>query len=292
MTSTPDAPNRLTIEEWSRVHARLVWAYEGEVEAGYRRSAVRHRRLFGWWIQRGSVTVRDQTGKARSAKEGEWLLSGPELTTQEFSENARILSVNFHLQWPSGDALLRGPLVVSGADHPDLCRTGRALVNFVRKNFPGVPTDLWRTPTGPEEYFGLQRLFAAWVEACLRAVMAAGVAPQRSAGLDPRVRSALRELDAWPWSRPFREPELATRVGLSAGHLDRLFVHDCGLTPRAYWQRRRLESACAALADPTTPVKRVAADLGFASSAHFCRWFKQASGRTPGEERRAGQSAA
>lgn len=287
--SPPPSPHpvRLTVEEWSRVHARLVWAYEGEVETGYRRATVRRRHVSGWWIQRGSVKARDRAGVTHVARAGEWLLTGPDLVAQEFSEDARILSVNFRLQWPSGDSLLRGPLVLAADAHPALGRAGRALVRFVRATFPGVRTDLWVTPTGPLEYFGLERLFATWVEACLQAVIAAGATPERSAGLDSRVRAALRELDAWPWSRPFREPELATRVGLSAGHLDRLFVHDCGLTPRAYWQRRRLDSACAALAEPGAPVKRVAADLGFASSAHFCRWFKKASGRTPGEERRA-----
>ncbi len=270
------------------MHARLVWAYEGEVDPGYRRASVRRRHVSGWWIQRGSATARDRTGRAHTARAGEWLLSGPEIVAQEFSEDARILSVNFHLQWPSGESLLRGPLVITADEHPALGRAGRGLVRFVRATFPGVRTDLWVTPTGPREYFGLERLFAAWVEACLQAVVAAGATPARSAGLDPRVRTALRELDAWPWSRPFREPELAARTGLSAGHLDRLFVKDCGLTPRAYWQRRRLESASAALADPATPVKRVAADLGFASSAHFCRWFKKATGHTPGEERGAG----
>lgn len=280
-------PLRLTVEEWSRVHARLVWAYEGEVDPGYRRASVRRRHLSAWWMQRGSAEARDRSGGVHVARAGEWLLSGPEIVAQEFSEDARILSVNFRLQWPSGEALLRGPLVLEADHHPALGRAGRGLVRFVRAKFPGVRTDLWVTPTDPSGYFGLERFFAAWVEACLRAVVAAGAAPSRTTGLDPRVRAALRELDAWPWSRPFREHELAARAGLSAGHLDRLFVSDCGLTPRAYWQRRRLESACAALADPATPVKHVAADLGFASSAHFCRWFKKASGHTPGEERGA-----
>jgi AraC-like DNA-binding protein len=269
------------------VHARVVWAYEGEVEPGYRRAPVRRRHVSAWWIQKGSATVRDRTGKNHVARAGSWLLGGPDISAQEFSDDALILSVNFRQQWPSGDSLLRDPLVFAAAAHPALGRSARALVRFVRETFPGVRTDLWRTTTGPEEYFGLERRFTAWVEACLRALATEGAAPESSAGLDTRVRAALRELDAWPWSRPFREPDLARRVSLSPGHLDRLFVHDCGLTPRAYWQRRRLESACAALADPATPVKRVAADLGFASSAHFCRWFKKASGRTPGEERRA-----
>lgn len=119
------------------------------------------------------------------------------------------------------------------------------------------------------------------MSAYLRAVLAAGVTPVSMRGTEPRVLDALRRLDRRAWSEPLREKELAAEVGLSAGHLDRLFGRDLGMTPRAYLQKRRLEAALAALADRTVPVKKVANDLGFGSASHFSHWLTKATGRSP-----------
>lgn len=286
----PQAENfnraRLTVEDWTTLQARLVWAYEGAVLPINRRAQTRGRYLAAWWLRRGEVTL----GRGREswrAAAGEWLFTGPERMRQEFSEDAEILSVNFLLEWPSGDALVKSPLVLPAAGCPELGKASSALVRFVRREFPGVELDLWRREVGVEGYFGLQQLFSRWVRLYLQAVIAAGGTPERMTGMEPRVMAVLRELDRWPWDRQFREKEVGALVGLSAGHLDRLFVQSCGLTPRAYLQKRRLESARAALTDHNVPVKKVAYDLGFGSAAHFCRWFKQATGLTPGQMQRA-----
>ncbi len=276
---------RLTVEDWTTLQARLVWAYEGPVLPTNRRAQTRGRYLSAWWLRRGQVTLR-RGRESWHASAGQWLFTGPEQMRQEFSDDAEILSVNFRLEWPSGDALVRAPLVVGAVGCPELGKASAALVRFVRRQFPGVEVDLWRMEVGMEGYFGLQQLFSRWVRAYLQAVMAAGVMPERMTGMDPRVMAALRELDRWPWERVFREKELGALVGLSAGHLDRLFVQGCGVTPRAYLQKRRMESARAALTDVNMPVKQVAYALGFGSAAHFCRWFKQATGMTPGQSRR------
>ncbi len=278
---------RLTVEDWGTLQSRLVWAYDGAVPPENRRSPTREGFLAAWWLRRGGVVLR-KSGWTWRARAGEWMLLDAAGAWQEFSDDAEILSVSFRLEWPSGDALLREPLVLPAGSAPELGRAATALVKLVRREFPGVRLDLWRTEVGMETYFALQQLFSRWVRAYLAAVVAAGVTPERMGGLDPRVMAALRELDRWPWSRAFRERELAARVGLSAGHLDRLFVQGCAVTPRAYLQKRRLESARAALGDENATVKQVAYALGFGSAAHFCRWFKQATGLTPGEARGAG----
>lgn len=289
MTSDSAKPGP-TMEDWTLLRSRLLWCYEGEVEAKFRRLAATRRHLSAWLLTAGEATV--SRGRKRwSATAGRWMLAGPESFEQEFSPGARILSVNFVLEWPSGESLVEQPLVVDEVRYPELAREGRALARFVEKTFPGAYVDLWRARAGVEEFFGLQQRFAGWVRAYLGAVLAEGVSPVRMRGEEPRVREALRRLDRQPWGVPLRDRELAAAVGLSAGHLERLFGRDLGLTPRAYRQKRRLDTALAALADRTVPVKQVAAELGFGSVSHFSHWLKQATGKSPRAHRDAGATS-
>lgn len=283
--SDSDIP-RLTVEDWTLLQARLMWCYEGEVSAEYRRRRTERSHLSAWGVLAGTATAR-RGRKVWRAGAGEWLLAGPEGFEQEFSAEARIVSVNFRLEWPSGDALVGGPLVISADGAAELEKEAGRLVRFVGRTFPKARTELWQQAAGLEEFFGLQQVFSGWVVAYLRAVLAAGVVPVRMRGLEPRVREVLRRLDKRKLSEPFREKEVAEEAGLSAGHLDRLFGRDLGVTPRAYLQKRRLRAALEALADRTVPVKQVAFELGFGSASHFCHWVKKATGKSPRAHRMA-----
>ena len=278
-------PSDLTFEDWSFLHARLLWCYEGEVDTPNRRLFSQRNQLSAWWIQAGSVAVK-RGGQTWTARAGEWIFCGPHPLHQEFSADARILSINFKLEWPSGDSLVDQTLVVPAEDHPALGKATRALVRFITRRFPRVGTALQPQPVELTAFFETQRHFAAWAQAYLKTLLAAGVVPARMAGLDPRVLAALRLLDRHDWRSPFREKQLAAGTGLSAGHLDRLFVQQLGLTPRAYLQKRRLESATATLADSTVPAKKIAYDLGFSSASHFTHWLRRATGKSPREVRR------
>ncbi len=276
----------LTFEDWSFLQARLLWCYEGEVAAANRRMYSPRNQLSAWWLQAGSVTVR-RRGQSWTAGPGEWMFCGPDSLHQEFSPDARILSINFKLEWPSGDSLVDQILRVPAREHPGLGRAARALQRFISKRFPEAHIQLRSQPAEPTDFFEMQRLFSAWAQAYLKAMLAAGVVPARMAGLDARVLAALRELDRHDWRAPFREKSLAQGSGLSAGHLDRLFVQQLGLTPRAYLQKRRVESASLALANSTVPAKKIAYDLGFSSASHFSHWLRNATGKSPRELRSA-----
>ncbi|MFA6285892.1 MAG: AraC family transcriptional regulator [Opitutaceae bacterium] len=273
-------PAMLTFEDWSFLHARLLWCYEGEVAAPNRRLLSQRNQLSAWWIQSGSVTVK-RGGHTWIARAGEWIFCGPHPMHQDFSPDARILSINFKLEWPSGDSLVDQILVVPSGEHPALGKAARALLRVISRRFPRIGTALQPQPVELTDFFELQQLFAAWAQAYLKTLLAAGVVPARVGGLDPRVLAALRRLDRHDWRTPFREKSLAKDTGLSAGHLDRLFVQQLGLTPRAYLQKRRLETATATLADSTVPAKKIAYDLGFSSPSHFSHWLRRATGKSP-----------
>lgn len=280
-------PAALTFEDWSNLHARLLWCYEGEVDAPNRRLFSQRNQLSAWWLQAGSVVVK-RGAQTWAARAGEWIFCGPYPLHQDFSADARILSVNFRLEWPSGDSLVDQILVVPAERHSELGKAARALLRFISRRFPKIGTGLPPQPVELTGFFEMQSLFAEWARAYLETLLASGVVPSRMGGLDPRVLAALRQLDRHDWRSPFREKKLAAAVALSAGHLDRLFVQQLGLTPRAYLQKRRLESAVASLADTTTPAKKIAYDLGFSSASHFTHWLKRAAGKSPREIRSGG----
>lgn len=275
----PFSPN-LSIAEWSALRMQLLWCYEGSVRKDHLDKLNTGRHLSAWLIEAGSAAVhrRGQTIRARA---GEWLFNGPAARRQEFSPGARILSINFVLEWPSGDPLFETFLKIPGGRAPALSRAARPLARFLHRHFPNVRTNLSGRPSSLVSHFEIQRLFSTWMLAFLKALRDAQVHPSRMAGKDPRILSAVRLLERHPWEPPFEKAGLARQIGLSAGHLDRLFVREIGLTPAAYLQRRRLNLATALLADSSIPVKKIAYDLGFSSPAHFSHWFRNARGKSP-----------
>ena len=83
------------------------------------------------------------------------------------------------------------------------------------------------------------------------------------------------------------QPEdLAILCGLSPHHFVRKFRRSTGASLHRFVNRRRMQAALAAMADPATPLARLAIDLGFASQSHFTRLFGEMTGMTPARCRR------
>lgn len=66
---------------------------------------------------------------------------------QEFSPDARILSINFKLEWSSGDSLVDQILVIPAEANPALGKTARALLRVISRRFPRVGTGRHRNPS-------------------------------------------------------------------------------------------------------------------------------------------------
>ena len=101
----------------------------------------------------------------------------------------------------------------------------------------------------------------------------------------PRLEAAVRliERDAGRTTAA----EIATRVGLSARQLERLFVRHIGQTPSGFARRRRLERAKALLEQTALSVTEVAIACGFPSPAHFATTYRRAFGVSPSAQRLA-----
>ena|SRR5579859_4668765 len=75
---------------------------------------------------------------------------------------------------------------------------------------------------------------------------------------------------------------LARLCKLSTRQLQRQFRRQFGVTPRQWLDEQRLNAAGALLLSGE-PVKKVAFDLGFKQTSHFCRKFKFQHRMTPRE---------
>lgn len=79
----------------------------------------------------------------------------------------------------------------------------------------------------------------------------------------------------------------ASRLGLSAPHLNRLTRQMTGFSVQELVSRRVLDSARRELVFTPTPVQAIALALGFQDPAYFNRFFRKRTGTTPGAYREA-----
>lgn len=75
---------------------------------------------------------------------------------------------------------------------------------------------------------------------------------------------------------------VASGVGISARHLDRLFARHLGIPPKSVARVLRFQRVLRALMqDPGVSLATVAADAGYFDQAHFIKDFKRMSGGVP-----------
>ncbi len=75
--------------------------------------------------------------------------------------------------------------------------------------------------------------------------------------------------------------KLAKQIGISEVYLRKLFVTHCKTTPKQYVLDIRIKKSKQLLVDTSSSVAEIAEECGFSSVYHFCRSFKQRTGKTP-----------
>jgi AraC-like DNA-binding protein len=275
---------RMRLHEWANLRAHLIWIYEDS--PGMPHGTAPTEGAGAWLLRQGHVTV---TGKTRTvqAQAGQWVFQPFEKCSRDFSADARILSINCLASWPDGRKLFDEPepLVFDRADFPKLERTARPLLRVVEKQFPKIGTLLPLEFSDLPFFLKIERLLADWLVAYVETMLALGGTQTRMSGLDHRVVEARRRLDLHPLSRAFDERELAVSLSLSQRQLDRLFVAEFGLTPRAAFDHRRIEHAQHRLRTSARAIKEIAYELGFSQPSHFAKWFRRQTGQYPSDYR-------
>ena len=92
-------------------------------------------------------------------------------------------------------------------------------------------------------------------------------------------------------SRRIRIQELARLLGLSASHFCRAFKCTCGVSPRDYVLRRRIEVAQGLMLATSEPLSSIAVRCGMCDQPHFTRSFRRLVGETPYTWRRSRRGA-
>ncbi|MER6484861.1 AraC family transcriptional regulator [Streptomyces virginiae] len=103
-------------------------------------------------------------------------------------------------------------------------------------------------------------------------------------GTPPTVAEAFVRLTARPVDWSVRE--CAERLGVTPGHLARAVRAATGRSPGRLLNEARAYQAQRLLAHTELPVRQVAARVGFADPAYFCRFFRRETGTSPGEFRK------
>jgi AraC-like DNA-binding protein len=278
---------RLTqsLTEWHGLRLGLLFCYEGPVSGhGHGKRGISGGTA--WCVAQGWARVTDDTGVRVRATAGQWLMARPGVRIQEFSPQARLLSINFRAAFHTGEHLFQEglSLVLEGADHPQLERCGRRLERVAKRLFGSGRSGLSmgnRVVLDLGDYLALQDALMKWVSAWSHALIASGLKPTTASTSDPRVGLALSFVQEHVQDPDLDAARVAGSVGLSFSQLNRLFLREREETLGHCIQRIRLERANHLLMRTGFSIKEVALQLGFRHQSHFTAWFRKQAGRTP-----------
>lgn len=282
------------MREWAYLRSQLEWIYDHEVPAAYREREVNKERsgYWAWYLREGFVSVFTSSGRRYEAGPGMWLFVPTEQMTQRFSADARILSLHFLCQWPSGENILsgNGGLVFAGAEHPALESKATRLERMVRRSLPEADTRYYSCFSDYEQFLSFHVLFHQWLIDWFGIQKQHGADFSRLLTKDDRLLKAMRCLNMAPLRDGLPQKALLKETGLGPAQLNRMFAAEYGMTVRKSWEQRRLKEAQCHLETSLMPVKEIAYSLGFRSDSHFMMWFKQLTGKRPKEYRQQHRS--
>ncbi|MBU9674037.1 helix-turn-helix domain-containing protein [Planococcus sp. CP5-4] len=80
--------------------------------------------------------------------------------------------------------------------------------------------------------------------------------------------------------------EVAAHVGMSPSYVDRLFKQETGETPRSYLEKIRIDKAAHLLANTDKKNLEICLEIGFQSTSHFYKVFRELKELSPGQYRK------
>jgi AraC-like DNA-binding protein len=268
---------------WASLRSELLWVWEGPISEAARSMTADHGQgYWAWLLRKGRVQV-EMDGKTWKAKAGQWMISPQGMMSQKFSSDARLLSVHFRCQWPTGENLFAGRdgLVMNASEFPRLERSAVALRRLVHRHLPGVRINFSAQATDYPVFLRFQQMFQQWLIDFADALIRKNKFLTQVGEGDERVLRAARCLNEVPLDVSFPAASLQRETGLGRAHLDRLYWKEFGVTTRVYWDRLREDSATRHLETTSLSIKEVGYRLGFKQASHFTKWFRQRRGVSP-----------
>ncbi|MFE5322170.1 helix-turn-helix domain-containing protein [Paenibacillus sp. NPDC056579] len=105
-----------------------------------------------------------------------------------------------------------------------------------------------------------------------------------SASVKPSQIKLAREAAYLMEQQPEKAPsisELSRQLNVHRTYLHSCFKHVYGLSPSAYWQRKRINEARQLLQKTSLSIEEIGSRLHFSSTSHFSRTFRSMSGMSP-----------
>lgn len=103
--------------------------------------------------------------------------------------------------------------------------------------------------------------------------------------LPPPIRDAIRLFETHV-EDPLRIPDVASAVGLSGRHFERLFKRETGQSPLRYYHHLRLMKARQRVLYSNDSLREIAASVGYMTSSPMIRHYTELFGVSPKDERR------
>jgi AraC-like DNA-binding protein len=283
MTDALKNPIKTSFHQWSSLQTQLFWAYSGDVPDYLRDLDVDHSHgNWLWLIREGRVHITSEAGEC-SARAGQWLLCPAGKLRQEFSADAKILSVHFLCQWPTGEPLLSAKkgVVFSAQKNPRLTKSAETLQRLTRRHFPGVRVMMFEQNTSLDVFLRMQQSFIVFLTELTRALNTQENPASFEWPTDRRAARGLQLLNQSPLSGPLPTERLLKATGLSRVHLDRILCTQLGFTVRQYWEHLKENRARHSLEHTKLTSKEISYHLGFKQPSHFTTWFKRHIGKAP-----------
>lgn len=282
----------LPLSRWRSLDIDLLRIYDGEVRRGGRQRPRQNNAPAScsqaWFLREGSGEIRNGDLQRRILKPGYWIFPSKEKTWQDFSEDARLLSIHYRARWADGTFLfdVGEGLEVEARRFPELEKAALNIEEVVRARLSGTDWFLSGESMALDDYLTLDGALHGWLLTMARVFAFFDIHPTKTASLDERVERGLQWLDKLPLNTKFLEKQLAGHLGLSVVHLNRLFTREVAMSPVDVWERKRLAKAVDLMRYSHVPVKQAAYDLGFSSPSHFIAWFRSKTGKTPRDYRK------
>jgi AraC-like DNA-binding protein len=277
---------QMLYRDWLTLSTHLMWCYDHEsiphtrdkvhgvsVDAGYTRA---------WLVRKGKAEVLHHDRDV-VATPGQWIILDGEPDRRVIHPGTHLLSVAFVCTWPDGTSLFGAglPLVVNAADYPKQESKLNKIARTMR-----IPQHAYTIIEQPMDYrtnLMLQRDLNDWLMVFLDVLLDHNIAPAGHYSYDPRVMQAVRLIDAAPLGKPLDLQAIAEASGLSPVHITRIFATEMHMTPRAYFEKRRIQHAMRYLSVSDAQIKEIAFSLGFRDLSHFNKWFRKHTKCAPRE---------
>lgn len=279
--------SKLTFRDWRFLNVALIWIYEGAPQdEGV--EWVNDSHYAAWKLLHGQATV-EFDAEVYRIKRDQWVVFPPSVYKRSFSADAEILSLHFEARWITGQWLFgfHRPQIFDGEEGDRLLHATAGMLQIVRRYFPDASNRLPFEETDYDVYTDLHGRFQRWLVRLWTLLQQRDTTVFTPTIRDERAWAMKYWIEGHTLSEPFLLRTMASHFGLSSSQVNRIFTAEWGMTPRRYFEQRRLKSALSQLEASSARSKEISYSLGFRHQSEFSNWLKKHIGQSPTEYRRS-----